>query len=204
MKPLTDKQKKYLWIAAGVLAAVHFAPGILMRARSAFAHPAVLAKPSPVRPALQQVPPAPPAPEIAAAARYGGVWMGDTITQEMNRCSLKLEIRLSDDKPAKLKGYASKSCVPLQGLQRRGPITNGILQNMIDESAPASVIMTGTPEETGISFTVDQAIGTEINGCSLNTLSITDFGQGQVAAQWQETKQEGPCPPGKMMLRKRG
>jgi len=204
MKPLTEKQKKYLWIAAGVLAAIHFAPGILMRARLAFTHPAVLAKPSPVRPALQQAPPAPLAPEIVAAARYGGVWMGDTITPDMNRCSLKLEIRLSDDKPAKLKGYASKSCVPLQGLTHRGPITNGIVQNMIDQSAPASVIMTGTPQENGISFTVDQAIGTEINGCSLNTLSITDFGQGQVAAQWQETKQESPCPPGKMMLRKRG
>jgi hypothetical protein len=204
MKPLTEKQKKYLWIAAGVLAAVHFAPGILMRARSAFAHPAVLQKPSPVRPALQQAPPAPPDPAVVAFARYGGVWMGDTITPDMNRCSLKLEIRLSDELPKELKGYASKSCVPLQGLVHRGPVTNGIVRNMIDESAPASVIMTGTPQESGITFTTDQAIGTEINDCSLSTLSITDFGQGQVAAQWQETKQESPCPPGKMMLRKRG
>jgi hypothetical protein len=111
---LTEKQKKYLWIAAGVLAVIHFGPGILMRARNTFAHPAVLAKPSAARPALQQAPPpAPPAPEIAAATRYGGVWMGDTILPDMNRCSLKLEIRLSDDVPKKLKGYVSKSCVPL-------------------------------------------------------------------------------------------
>jgi hypothetical protein len=207
MRPLTDKEKKYAWIAAGVLAVIHFAPGILMQVRHAFAPPALIQKPSPVRPALQQAPPpAPPAPEIVAATRYGGVWMGDTITSppDLNRCSLKLEIRLSDDMPKKLKGYASKSCVPLQGLQHSGPITNGILQNMIDHSAPASVIMTGTPAETGISFTTDQSIGTEINGCSLSALSITEFGQGQVAASWQETKQEGTCTPGKMMLRKRG
>jgi len=207
MKPLTDKQKKYLWIAAGALAVIHFAPGILMQVRQAFAPLAVLAKPSPVRPALQQAPPpAPPAPEIIAAAKYGGVWMGDGITPlpDMDRCNLKLEIRLSDDLPKKLKGYASKSCVPLQGLQHRGPVVKGLVRNMIEQSTPASVIMTGTPQEGGISFAVDQAIGTEINGCSLSTLSITDFGLGQVAAQWQETKQEGTCQPGKMMLRKRG
>jgi hypothetical protein len=207
MKPLTEQQKKYLWIAAGVLAVIHFAPDILMRARSAFSPPPVIQKPSPVRPALQQAPPpAPPAPEIVAATRYGGVWTGDAITPppDMDRCSMKLEIRLSDDLPKKLKGYVSKSCVPLQGLAHRGPISNGAVQNMIDQSAPASVIMTGTPAETGISFTTDQAIGTEMNGCSLSALSITEFGQGQVAASWQETKQEGTCKPGKMMLRKRG
>lgn len=206
MKPLTDKQKKYIWIAVGILAVIHFTPGILARMRSAFAPPAVIQKPSPTRPALQQAPPpAPPAPEMVAAAKYGGVWMGDSITPppDIDRCSLKLEIRLSDDMPKKLKGYVSKSCVPLQGLQR-GPVTRGILRNMIDQSAPASVIMTGTPQETGISFTTDQAIGTEVNGCTLSALSITEFGQSQVAAEWQETKQQPPCPAGKMMLRKRG
>jgi hypothetical protein len=207
MKPLTDKQKKYAWIAAAILAVIHFAPGMLMQVRHAFSPPAVIQKPSPARPAAQQAPPpAPPVPEIVAATRYGGVWMGDSITPppDIDRCSMKLEIRLSDDLPKKLKGYVSKSCVPLQGLQHRGPLPNGVVQNMIDQSAPASVIMTGTPEETGISFTTDQAIGTEINGCSLSALSITEFGQGQVAAEWQETKEHAPCPPGKMMLRKRG
>jgi hypothetical protein len=50
---------------------------------------------------------------------------------------------------------------------------------MIASASPTSVIMTGTPQENGISFTADQAIGTEINGCSLSTLSIVEFGQGQ-------------------------
>jgi len=202
MKPLTEKQKKYVWIAVAVLAVIHFAPGILMRARQTFAFrpPAVLAKPSPTRPA--QPPPAPPASEVIAATKYGGIWMGDTITPDMNRCDLKLEVRLSDAK--KLKGYVSKSCVSLQALQHRGPAVNGYLKNMIDHAGPSSVIMTGVPAETGINFTTDQAIGSEMNGCSLSALSITDFGLGQVAAQWEEKKPEGTCTPGKMMLRKRG
>jgi hypothetical protein len=205
MKPLTEKQKKYLWIAAGVLVVIHFAPGILLRARSAFAHPAptVIQKPSPVYLA-PQAPPAPPAPEIAALAKYGGVWAGETVTLDMSRCSLKLEIRLSDELPKKLKGYVSKSCVPLQDIMHRGPITNGVVKNMIDESAPATVIMTGTPAENGITFTTEQAVDVDVSGCSLSALSITEFGQGQVAASWQESKPDIPCPPGKMMLKKRG
>jgi hypothetical protein len=75
---------------------------------------------------------------------------------------------------------------------------------MIASASPTSVIMTGTPQENGISFTADQAIGTEINGCSLSTLSIVEFGQGQMAAQWQDTKPEATCRTGKMMLTKKG
>jgi hypothetical protein len=71
---------------------------------------------------------------------------------------------------------------------------------MIRNSTPSSVIMTGAPQPAGINFTVDQAIGTEMNGCTLSALSITDFGNGQVAAQWQE----GTCAPGRMMLFKKG
>lgn len=197
MKPLTEKQKKTIWIAVGALAFLHF---FLPRILSMFhSHPQqqVQAKPSPLR--LAPPPPPPPSPEVAAAIKYGGVWLGETITPDENKCSLKLEIRLDDELPKKLKGYASKSCVPLQGIAR-GPITRGTLSSMIRNSTPSSVIMTGTPQPTGISFTVDQAIGTEMNGCTLSALSITDFGNGQVAAQWQE----GTCTPGRMMLFKKG
>jgi hypothetical protein len=203
---LTDKQKKGLWIVAGALVLIHFfLPGIVNTVRLAFTHnaPAVLQKPSPavLMPVSPPAPPPPP-PEVVAATKYGGVWLGETITPDMNRCTLKLEIRLSDDMLKKLKGYVSKSCVPLQALEHRGPLTNGIVKNMLANAAPSTVIMTGTPEDTGIRFTTDQAIGTEMDGCSLSTLSITEFGQGQVAALWQETKPQGTCPAGKMMLKK--
>lgn len=196
MKQLTEKQKKTIWIAAGALVVLHF---FLPRILSLFhSHPqqAVQSKPSPLR--IAPPSPPPPSPETLAAIKYS-VWLGETITPDENKCSLKLEIRLDDELPKKLKGYASKSCVPLQGIAR-GPITRGVLQTMIRNAAPSSVIMTGVPQPTGISFTTDQAIGTEMSGCTLSALSITDFGNGQVAAQWQE----GTCTPGRMMLFKKG
>ena len=57
---LTDKQKKGLWIAAGVLVFIHFfLPGIVSTVRRSFTHsaPAVLQKPSPMR--FAPVPPPP-------------------------------------------------------------------------------------------------------------------------------------------------
>src|SRR5579863_9565007 len=111
MKPLTEKQKKYIWIAAGVLVALHFfLPRILSFFHSQPQH-AAQAKPSPMR--IAPPLPLPPSPEVVAAIKYGGVWLGETITPDENKCSLKLEIRLDDELPKKLKGYASKSCVPL-------------------------------------------------------------------------------------------
>ena len=35
---------------------------------------------------------------------------------DQNRCGIRLEIRLSDDSPKKLKGYESKTCIPVQPL----------------------------------------------------------------------------------------
>jgi hypothetical protein len=41
---------------------------------------------------------------------------------------------------------------------------------MTASSTPASVIMSGTPQPSGISFTVDQAIGKELDGCSISLI----------------------------------
>jgi len=196
---LTDKQKKYAWIAVGVLIFAHFfLPGIVNTVRHAFAHnaPAVLPKPSPAIPAL--VPPPPPSPEAVAASKYGGVWEGDTLMPDSNRCAVKLEIRLSDDSPKKLKGYSSVRCMPLQTLAR-GVKSLGAAKEMVrDYSSPASAIMTGTPQSAGISFAVDSTVSASSDGCSITGFSIEDFGQGQVMARWQE----GTCAPRQMLLKK--
>lgn len=66
MKPLTEKQKKLVWIAGGALLAIHFfLPGIANSVRHAFTHnaPAVLPKPSPMRIAPVPPPAPPPSPK---------------------------------------------------------------------------------------------------------------------------------------------
>jgi hypothetical protein len=194
---LNDKQKKGLMIAGLALVLVHFAPRFFHMFNPLAGH-AATAKPSPVRyaPAPQPPPPpTPPSPEAIALARYGGVWGGDGMIDQ-NRCTVRLEIRLNDDLPKKLKGYESKSCVPLQPFAG-GKLRPGSVAEVMRDTAPVSAVMTGTTQEGGMKFMVDQVIGSS-DKCNLTAYSITDFGQGLVMAQWQE----GTCPAGKMILRK--
>jgi hypothetical protein len=198
MKPLTNQQKKWAWIAGVILLTVHFAPNGINAVHHAFSSPppAVLPKPSPAQVAPAPPPP-PPSREVIAAGKYGGIWVGDALMPDQNRCSIRLEIRLSDEVPRKLKGYESKSCVPLLPLAG-GRIGRGSIADVIRATSPVSAVMTGTAQESGIRFTVDQNIGTPGDGCTLSGFTITDFGLGQVQAEWQE----GTCPSGRMLLRK--
>jgi hypothetical protein len=195
MKQLTDKQKLIAGAVVLFIALVHFGPEYLRMFVPTGAH-AASAKPSPVRYALPPVPaPAPQAPEMAAETKYGGVWLGNELMPDQNRCNIRLEIRVGDDK--KLKGFEQKSCVPLQPLAG-GKLAHGSIADIIRSTSPVSAVMTGSLQDSGISFTVDQNIGTPPDGCALSGFSVTDFGSGQLMAEWQE----GTCPAGKMLLRK--
>jgi hypothetical protein len=117
---------------------------------------------------------------------------------DANRCAVRLEIRLSDDTPKKLKGYATVQCMPLQALAR-GPVSRGAANEMVrDYASPASAVMTGTPQDTGLTFTVDQTVSASSGNCAITGFSIVNFGDNQVMADWQE----GTCNPGKMLLRR--
>lgn len=204
---LTDKQKKTAWIVGAVILLVHFLPniiGAIERTYFSFVHPApaVVQKPSPVHAAPVAPPPPPPSPEVVAAGKYGGIWGGDALMPDQNRCGIRLEIRLSDDVPKKLKGYESKTCIPVQPLAG-GRGARGNVPTLIRETSPVSAVMTGTLVDGGIRFTVDQIIGTPYDGCTLIGMTLTDFGQGQAQAQWQsQSSPQAPCPDNRMLLTK--
>jgi hypothetical protein len=204
MEKLTDKQKKVALIVGAVLLAVHFAPCFINRIRQAFSSPApaVIQKQSPAHVAPAQ-PPAPPSPEAVAAGKYGGIWAGSELMPDQNRCSIRLEIRLSDDTPRKLKGYESKTCIPVQAFAGGKGIHGQSIGDIMRETAAVSAVMTGTATGEGIAFTVDSLIGTPYDGCSLIGMTLTDFGQGQVQAQWQgQRSPQAPCPDNRMLLKK--
>jgi hypothetical protein len=203
MEKLTDKQKKIAVIVVAVLLAIHFAPGFISNLRHAFAGPppAVVQKPSPV--ILAPPPSPPPSPVAIAAGKYGGIWGGSELMPDQNRCNLRLEIRLSDGTPRKLKGYESKSCIPVQPFAGGKGIRGQNIGDLMRETAPVSAVMTGTPVEGGINFTVDSLIGAPYDGCSLIGMTLIDFGQAQVQAQWQSQRSpQAPCPDNRMLLRK--
>lgn len=197
MKQLTEQHKKYVWIGIGVVVFVHF---FLPRAISAFhrnsAH-AVVTRPLPIRQA--PAPPPPPSPETIAANKYGGIWEGDTLMPNANRCAVHLEVRLSDDAPKRLKGYGTVRCMPLQVLAR-GPVSRGAANDMVrNYASPASAVMTAIPQNGGVTFTIDQTVSASSGNCSITGFGITDFGDNKVMADWQE----GNCDSGKMLLTKR-
>jgi hypothetical protein len=201
---IKNAKHRFFLIAAVVIVVIYFGPGIvatLIRA-SARGSQSGMAKPSPLRPAPfapAVLPPAAPlSPEAAAEAKYPGIWTGNALMPDQNRCSIKLEIRLSDDSPKKLKGYESESCLPVQPLAG-GRLNKGSVADIIRETAPVSAVMTGTPWQGGLTFSIDQTIGST-GPCPLTGFSITDFGQGQVIAQLQE----GVCGPGNKMVLKKG
>ena len=198
MKPLTDQQKKYLWIAAGILVFIHFLPRFASMFHPGPGH-AAIAKPSPIHLAPPAPPAPPPSPEAVAMTKYGGVWEGDTLMPDAQRCNVRLEIRLSDDTPRKLKGYSIVRCLPLQPLGRGNLTQAGVKRAVAEAASPASAVMTGTPQDSGITFAVDQSISSSADNCSITGFRIVDFGQGAVAADWQEGT---ACPARHMLLRK--
>jgi hypothetical protein len=199
MKQLTDKQKKIAWVVVGLLVFIHFAlPRFINLFQTAAVHSAP-AKPSPYQYAPAPAPPPPPpSPEVVAATKYGGIWAGSALMPDQNRCNIRLEIRMSDDLPRKLMGYESKSCVPVQPFAG-GKLSKGSIADVIRATSPVSSVMTASVQTGGLNFTIEQTIGTPGDGCALTGFSITDFGQGQVMAQWQEGT---TCPAEKMLLTK--
>jgi hypothetical protein len=200
MQKLTEKQKKTIAVIILVLAGVHFGPKYVNQfassVRAAKSAPTRDEHAQPTQQAPSPLPPPPPPPEVAALSKYGGVWVGSELSTDQDRCDIRLEIRVGDDK--KLKGYESKNCIPLQPLAGGRP-TKGTVADLIRETAPVSAVMTGTPHDGGISFTVDRTIGAPTDGCGdLSAFTMTDFGEGQAQAEFQE----GKCPATRMLLRK--
>jgi len=200
MKPLTDKQKKYLWIVAAVLAVIHFGPRYItgfLPARSRTAQ----TRPSPIR--LAPVPPPPtdpaPSPEAAREAQYLGVWAGHSLMPDQTTCSISLRLVKSAEDPSKITGYESKQCMPTAALQG-GRIAKESIPELIRTTAPVSAVLTGVTNKDGITFTVDKTLGEQPGDCGLSGFSVTGFGPGQLQAQWQE----GKCDSGQMLLLKRG
>jgi hypothetical protein len=202
---LTDTQKKWAWIAAAVLVAVHFGPRYLTMILPA--HEQVVAKPSPLRPApiAPAVPPQPaPAPTTVSGldpTQYLGVWVGSALMPDaaQETCKIRLELARNASDPQKLTGYESKSCIPTPILQGGGVRKESIPQ-LIRETRPIEAVLTGSVKDGEIVFQVDKTIGTPATGScgALRSFSLIPFGREGLTAQWQE----GQCQANEMNLTK--
>ncbi len=219
------KYRKFLWAAAVVLLVMHYGPCLVGPPRRAAFNarvnprgPAGRGRPigasrSAAAAAQQTAAEAPGATPQAgtspaavtpdpAFANVAGHWRG-FVADRWDSCDLALELQ---DNAGQFAGYSTMKCPPAQFMveqarrwRRYGPAA---APNFARQAGnPTSAILTGSVEAGSIRFHVDQNIGVaETPGaCNMTGLTVTPFGTGQIAAQWQ---QEAPCGPGEMVLQR--
>ena len=198
----TSKQR-LLWIGGILLAAWYFGLPIINSYRQQEAYRrAIAARQEAAAKAAKQASPL-PAPGASNPASnsleaLAGVWQGGAVlTQGM--CGLKLELRKKPGDADHFAGYPVLGCMPIPG-NPTGQAAGTEAQRMIASANPVSAVLTGTPQNGSIIFTVDKVIGETVAGCSMTGMTATPFGSDQIAVEWQEST----CPGGHMLLKRVG
>ena len=200
---MTKQNRKILIICIGVIIGSFVIRNVVISAiQMANYRRAVLAVQQ--RKAQQQ--PAPPAgtptqkPQPTAAAPapfpYPGVWAGGAALEGKGLCELRVELRDKQGASGQFTGYWSLAC---RGYR---PLVNADRSKLgagwINRSNPEAAIFTGALQDGALQFKLDKVMATDSEGCAPTSLTITPFGAGQLASEWQE----GTCPGGHMMLHK--
>ncbi len=104
------------------------------------------------------------------------------MSETLVTCDIRIE--MTENPTAHYTGYSSFAC---HGTGRAATPVE-----------PESAILTGNFEKGAIHFHVDKTIGTDPNGCAVTSLTVTQFGVGQLAAEWEK----GTCTGGHVILAK--
>jgi hypothetical protein len=123
--------------------------------------------------------------EPAPLEHLGGIWEG----RFSGICDLRLELK--EDEPGKYTGFSRFSCLSKDPFTAGADLSRGMLG-----LNPDTAILGGTIEKRSIRFHVDQAMGTDAQGCAVTSLTATYFGTGGLSAEWQK----GTCGGGHTLL----
>ena len=200
--PITDKQRKLIWIGAALAGTYFFAPTLINHARQAFSTPEpTIAKPSAAKPAPIAPTPVVVTPQQASEAQIArqltGDWIGGGVQPALGLCRVGLQIKRDPLKEDTVTGYSTTSCNPAFALTGQTATRENRARAAAIATAPTSVIMTGKVSATAIDFTIDKSIGVPIDGCSITSFTATPFGEA-LAAEWKA----GTCQGGQMILKK--
>jgi hypothetical protein len=142
-----------------------------------------------------------PPPKAAAAAPppfpYPGVWVGSAAVDGKGLCDSRIEMRDKPEAPGKFTGDWSMTCRPYAPLISQERAMRGA--GMLNRLTPEAAIFTGGFKDGAMQFTPDKVLAADSEGCAPTSLTITPFGTGQLASEWQEGS---TCPGGHMMLHK--
>jgi len=133
---------------------------------------------------------------LTTVSNLSGTWNGRGALTGRGICSLRLELRETNEAPGHYTGYSTLSCLNIPALMSRAHHASGIQNHM----NPAADILTGEPENGSIRFKVDKSISADANGCAATSFTATPFGSNKIAVQWQE----GNCQGGEILLGRSG
>ena len=205
---MTPKNRKILLICLGIVVAsygVRSAIEAVMRIehnrrQTAIAAKKAKQKPSPMPPPddlLYTFETKPVEPMAFDGKRLLGVWQGKAVLEPRGICDLRLEIKAKEDDG--FSGFSTFTCVAVrhaQSLYYANPLS---LQGKIAEvMRQDSAILAGKAQSNSIHFAPAQAIGANINGCAVTSLTTTPFGTNHLAVEWKD----GKCPDGSVLLQR--
>ena len=199
---ITEKQKKFLWIGIGVVTASYIFPWLLSiplmfvyRGRThelpapPYRQPSAMPKPvsSPARGGPAQTTdsssPIDAAPDPAAPfpGKLLGIWQGTGICVPYNMCALKLELQENQQSKGQFTGYSTLACISLTWPKTKAIYPLSLMAN----AAPSAAILAGVPYYGSLKLHADKNIGADSSGCIMTAMTVTPFGTGEIAADWQ-------------------
>jgi hypothetical protein len=193
---LTEKHRKYLWIAAAVIAAVHFLHGSI-GPFTPHQQPTPIAKPSPIRvdqAAMRPVTPVAPADPLANLI---GVWSGNAVRPNNTYCRMRLELR--SEKPGAYAAYTTTACGPAIPIHATTSSQRQVAAIALKQMTPVSVAFRGRAVDGVLQFDQAQTLSPSADSCMPVSLTVTPFGTNAISAQWRES---GVCQGGQMLLQK--
>jgi hypothetical protein len=193
---MTKQNRKVLLICLAVLVGSYIAHSVVTSATANYQRQAIRqAKPSPLSKAQSESPTSAASESPALLGNLSGIWSGRAILQGRGICNLRFELKESE--PGHFSGYSTISVVNPEIFMNPKDRDVNPIAGFLKKANPASAILAGTVENGSIHFHVDKTIG-DNNGCLLTSVTLTPFGTGQIAAEWQE----GSCQGGNMLLQK--
>ena len=207
---MEPKRKTQLIVAASVIAGLYFSPAIMNMARhtlivrnQGYAEQPTPSKPSPAVPMPANVPaavanPLADTPADPAYSAMLGKYMGGAILKT-RECKGNLELGSNPAKPDQFTGYITIVCyAPFTHKEAMPFLSTDPVTAIGTESTPASAILSGKVVNGVIQLHADKTIQTLADGCPITGISISPFGDNQIAVDWQE----GTCQGGQLIFHK--
>ena len=149
-------------------------------------------KPSPmVRAAVAPTPDQVAAAEAAAilaqeTAQYPGKWGGRAQIAGRGMCTFSLEIKTQPNTAKPFAGYSNLLCIDMTfpAGTKMDPAAIAILT--AEKVAPSSTLLSGNVTNGSIAYLTDKVVSRDCKKCDMESMDVTPFGSGQLAAQWKD------------------